>query len=139
MKRVTLVNPPQFMPDIPQVTLPTLKARLTQAGIDSRVIDSNVEFYHWALSESAKAQQGTILVPNAQEQAALLRQPFKVEDTASYLESRVAVETALDSFAQKFAGHLGLISSSLSYNYQHSEQVLAALTDRARNPHVEFF
>ncbi len=139
MKCVTLVNPPQFMPDIPQVTLPTLKSRLTEAGIDSTVIDSNAEFYHWALSEHDKSEQGTIVVPNAQEQAALLRQPFDVKDTAAYLESRLAVEEALESFAQRFDGHLGLISSSLSYDYRSSEQVIAALTDRKRNPHIAFF
>ena len=56
MKRVTLVNPPQFMPDIPQVTLPTLKAHLQKIGIETKVIDSNVEFYHWALSERTKQE-----------------------------------------------------------------------------------
>ncbi len=140
MKRVTLVNPPQFMPDIPQVTLPTLKAHLQKIGIETKVIDSNVEFYHWALSERTKQEdKNKITVPSLEEQSILLRQPFKIEDVSSYLSSRVAVETALDSFAQRFGGHLGLISSSLPYNYQHSEEVLAAVTDRSRNPHIEFF
>ncbi len=58
---ITLVFPPQWSPFQPALALPSLKAWLERAGHNVRVIDANIAFYEWLLSDDCVARlRGTL-------------------------------------------------------------------------------
>ncbi|MBT6762888.1 radical SAM protein [archaeon] len=128
-KRVTIVYPPQHVPGMPFLAPAMLKARLKAEGLESRVIDANIDFYHHALGTNEEVR----------EAVATMHSDFPLSGLADYLDARLIIERTLDTFAQKFEGHLGLLHSSWEYSNMHSDQVLASLSDNQRNPYIAFF
>lgn len=52
MKKILLVQPPQWYPVSPHLAVPLLTAQLKRAGFDAKALDLNVKFYNRILSNS---------------------------------------------------------------------------------------
>ncbi|MBT4575347.1 MAG: hypothetical protein HOB92_02650, partial [Candidatus Cloacimonetes bacterium] len=91
-KRVTIVYPPQHVPGMPFLAPAMLKARLKAEGLESRVIDANIDFYHHALGTNEEVR----------EAVATMHSDFPLSGLADYLDARLIIERTLDTFAQKF-------------------------------------
>lgn len=150
MTRVKLIYPPQHMPDIPHVALPGLKSALAEEGIDSEVIDANILFYHHFLSERtirananaiASKDSGSLddFVEDVQKASRTLRQPLAFDKLGDYAAARKGIESALEVLVEGYEAHLGLMSSSLYYQYTDSSEVVKAINDPQRNPYISFF
>jgi len=128
-KHVTIIYPPQHIPDMPYIAPAMLKSRLKEDNLECRVIDANIEFYHHALGNE----------PKVLEAVRTMSSDFPLSELSNYIDARLTIERTLEDFAQQYGGHLGLLHSSWEYSNMHSDQVLAALTDRKRNPYISFF
>ena len=126
-----LINVPQYMPDMPTIALPLLNGCLKQEGVESRVIDSNIEFYHHLISAS-----GLSGVDSASRD---LCRPLEFHELGRYVENRGLLENVLQDSFSWFNGNLGLMSSSLKSSSADSWGVVEALEDKEGNPYLDFF
>ncbi len=131
VNRVNLINVPQYMPDMPTIALPLLKGCLKQEGIESKVIDSNIEFYHRLISSV-----GSSGVDSASRD---LRRPLEFHELGRYVEARVLLESVLQESSSRFSGNLGFMSSSLMHSPTDSGGVIEALDNKKGNPYLDFF
>lgn len=148
MADVNLINPPQFIPDIPLVAFPILKATLKESGLESRFFDLNVDYYHYVLSEENIRSYGHVpehfesldeFVKSVSQASRDLRQILPFDNLNRYLEARETLEDALNFLVEPYGARLGFMNSSLAYRHDASASVLQAIKDRQKNPYIPFY
>lgn len=148
MKDIHLVIPPQFMPDMPTLALPVLSGSLNAQGIDSKVFDTNVDYYHLVLSEGNIREQGRFpkeynslddFIREVDVASSDLRRVLPFEDLGEYVRARKVVDNALGFLVEPYDASLALMSSSLSHRNNDSSSVRVAINDREKNPYIPYF
>ncbi|MBR0414504.1 MAG: radical SAM protein [Clostridia bacterium] len=56
MKKILMIQPPQFEPTTPYGAIPLLRAQLDKAGFETHIIDLNIKFYHEVLKPTSLKQ-----------------------------------------------------------------------------------
>jgi hypothetical protein len=119
-----LVNTPVSSPLHPQANLPLLKGYLTKEGFKTRVIDTNILFYHWFLGE--KNFRLTM--------EEVYRNPLKI---LSFYDD---IERKLREKSSAFEGiDVGLRYLNMKYDRISFDAVIDSLKDIKANPFIEFY
>lgn len=115
---------PVSSPLHPQAALPLLKGYLRGKGFNTKVIDTNIKFYHWFLGEK----------PFDLTAEDLYEQPLSILSQYNKIESLLWDKSQeWDELA------VGLRYLSMKYNRTKFTELLAALDDRKANPFIEFY
>lgn len=123
MTRTLLVNTPVSSPLHPQLNLPLLKAYLETHAYPTTIIDANIAFFHDFL--------GPITPPSESDFA---------DNPLSLLSYYNDLEQRLWTRSQDWPGlHVGLRNLAMRHDRLSCDGVLAALTDEAGNPFLDFF
>lgn len=119
-----LVNPPVSSPLHPQLNLPLLSGYLKSRGYKSKVVDSNIRFFHRFLEfKDFKIDPETYI-----------ENPLKLLDLYSDLEKQLWEKS------QKFSGlQVGLRTLSMKQDRIDFKMVAQALDDRESNPFIPFY
>ena len=119
-----LVNTPVSSPLHPQANLPLLKGYLSANGFRSRIIDTNILFFHWFLGE----KDFRLTMEEAYEN------PLKILSFYSGIEKKLfdknRVYNGLD---------VGIRYLSNKYNRINFDHVIASLVDKTTNPFIDFY
>lgn len=119
-----LVNTPISSPLHPQLNLPLLKGCLAGQGYQSKVIDSNILFFHYLLGKSD-------VHLSLQE---LLENPIRILGYYNDLEK------LLWEKCQTYEGlSVGLRSLSMKHDRVYFESVIRAVEDVTSNPFITFY
>jgi len=119
-----LVNPPVSSPLHPQLNLPLLSGYLKSHGYKSKVLDSNIRFFHRFLELKDFKIDPETYVEN----------PLKLLDLYSDLEKQLWEKS------QKFSGlQVGLRTLSMKQDRIDFRMVAQALDDRESNPFIQFY
>lgn len=119
-----LINTPVSSPLHPQANLPLLKRYLGDHGFSSRLIDSNIMFYHWFLGKNYFD---------------LSIDEF-YENPLSILSEYNNIEEKLWEKSQKYEGlQVGLRYLSMKYDRISFDDVVKSLDDARANPFIEFY
>ncbi|HRZ15279.1 MAG TPA: radical SAM protein, partial [Candidatus Omnitrophota bacterium] len=122
-----LINTPVSSPLHPQANLPLLKGFLAAHGFQAKVIDSNIQFFHYLLGDL-----------DTNEVRLNIDQCF--ENPIRILNYYNAIEKRLWEKSKQFEGFdISLRSVSLKYDRTRFDSVVASLGDRASNPFVAFY
>ncbi|TAN42067.1 MAG: radical SAM protein [Nitrospirae bacterium] len=122
-----LINVPVSSPLHPQANLPLLKGYLTSHGFNSKVIDSNILFFHYylGLTDSHKLKLG-------------IEECF--ENPISILSFYSDIEKQLWKKNRENEGlDVGLRYVNLKYDRTKFDSVLAAVKDKKANPFIAFY
>ena len=119
-----LVNTPVSSPLHPQANLPLLKGYLSANGFRSRIIDTNILFFHWFLGE----KDFRLTMEEAYDN------PLKILSFYSSIEKKLfdknRVYNGLD---------VGIRYLSNKYNRINFDHVIASLVDKTTNPFIDFY
>jgi len=119
-----LVNTPVSSPLHPQANLPLLKGYLAANGFRSKIIDTNILFFHWFLGE----KDFRLTMEEAYEN------PLKILSFYSSIEKKLfdknRVYDGLD---------VGIRYLSNKYNRINFDNVIASLVDKTTNPFIDFY
>lgn len=119
-----LVNTPVSSPLHPQANLPLLKAFLSQSGFNSKIIDSNILFFHWILQEKGFGVTMEEVYQN----------PLKILSMYGDLQKK------LWERAQEYDGFdLGLRNLNMKYDRIRFDSVAESLEDTRANPFIKFY
>ncbi len=146
---LALIFPPQWSPLQPPLSLAALAGWLRQAGFAVELLDLNVEFYHWLLSDSgascildAAPDDGTLLVARA-----IVRSASSFRRTVGLMSSHEsdatlfsrhfaayrALETYLDAVSRLTDGEFIIRVSSMTL--RNGVHTPADMEDLIRDPH----
>lgn len=122
-----LINTPVSSPLHPQANLPLLKGYLASRGFKTKVIDSNILFYHYFLGSSVK-KEATLTIEEC------FQNPINILTFYNSLEKRLWEKSKeFDRF------EIGLRYVNLKYNRTDFDSVIASLDDRKANPFIGFY
>ncbi|MFA6431998.1 MAG: radical SAM protein, partial [Candidatus Margulisiibacteriota bacterium] len=122
-----LVNTPISSPLHPQANLPLLKGYLNTHGFKTKIIDSNILFYHYFLGFT-----------KGNEFKISMEQCF--ENPISILSFYNDIEKRLWEKSKKFSSlAIGLRYANLKYDRTRFDSVIASLEDRTANPFIDFY
>ena len=108
---ISLVNPPQMVPDMPLCAFPILKAALNDHGIQSKIIDSNIKYYHTLLSEENLRNHGQVpqeyktlddFIVTVQEAKRDVRRILPFNELGKYPVARRVLDNTLDFLVKKY-------------------------------------
>ena len=119
-----LVNTPVSSPLHPQANLPLLKGYLTANGFRSRIIDTNILFFHWFLGE----KNFRLTMEEAYEH------PLKILSFYSSIEKKLFDKNKVYSGLD-----VGIRYLSNKYNRINFDHVIASLVDKTANPFIDFY
>ncbi len=119
-----LVNTPVSSPLHPQANLPLLKGYLRANGFKSRIIDTNILFFHWFLGENDFRLTMDEAYTN----------PLKILSFYSRIE-----KTLFDKNKVYDGLDVGIRYLSNKYNRINFDHVIASLEDKAANPFIDFY
>ncbi|OVE81654.1 hypothetical protein BVY03_03375 [bacterium K02(2017)] len=123
MSHSIILNSPISSPLHPQLNLPLLKDYLAKQGYKSKVVDSNIKFFHYFLDESYNVDLDTVL-----------------SNPLSILSFYADLEKVLFKKSENFEKlHVGLRSLSMKHNRTYFDTVLESLEDKSSNPFIEFY
>ncbi|MBP98413.1 hypothetical protein CMK18_20890 [Candidatus Poribacteria bacterium] len=119
-----LINTPISSPLHPQANLPLLKKYILSKGFKTKIIDSNIMFYHWFLGGN----------------------PFNLTDKEDF-SSPIQILSVYDNIAQKLheksQNYEGLSVGLRHLNMKHDrvsfDGVLASIIDEESNPFIQFY
>ena len=119
-----LINTPVSSPLHPQANLPLLKSYLTGSGFKTKVIDSNILFYHWFLSK----KDFRLTIEDVYEN------PLKI------LSFYSDIEKALWEKSKNYEGlEVGLRYLNMKYDRIKFDSVIGSLEDTKANPFIDFY
>jgi len=119
-----LVNTPVSSPLHPQANLPLLKAHLSANGFKTRIIDSNIRFFHWFLGEKGFGITMEEVYQN----------PIKILSIYGDLQKKLWEKS------QAFEGlDVGLRNLNMNYDRVRFDSVIESLEDVQANPFISFF
>lgn len=122
-----LINTPVSSPLHPQANLPLLKGHLKANGFRTKVIDSNILFYHYFLGLS-DTNGYRIAIEECFEN------PIKI------LSFYRDIEKQLWEKSRRFEGlDVGLRSLNMKYDRTKFGDVLLSLEDKEANPFIDFY
>ena len=119
-----LVNTPVSSPLHPQANLPLLKGYLTANGFRSRIIDTNILFFHWFLGEKDFRLTMEETYDN----------PLKILSFYSRIEKEL-----FDNNKEYDGLDVGIRYLSNKYNRINFDHVIASLEDKTSNPFIDFY
>ena len=118
-----LVNTPVSSPLHPQANLPLLKAHLSANGFKTRIIDSNIRFFHWFLGEKGFGVTMEEVYQN----------PLKIlsvyDDPQKKIWTKNKAYKGLD---------VGLRNLNMNYDRVRFDPVIKSLEDLGANPFISF-
>lgn len=119
-----LINTPVSSPLHPQANLPILKGYLASEGFKTKIIDSNILFFHWFLGEDIlKDTIGNIY-----------KNPLEV---LSFYDN---IERQLFEKSKAYEGlYVSLRSLSMKYDRTNFDEVIKSLKDEKSNPFINFY
>lgn len=119
-----LINTPVSSPLHPQANLPLLKEYLASKGYETKIIDSNILFFHWFLGEN-----NFHLTMNE-----VYKNPLKI--LSFYNE----IERKLWEKSKAFKGlSVGMRYLDMKYDRTSFEFVIKSLEGRESNPFIDFY
>ena len=119
-----LINPPVSSPLHPQANLPLLKTHLESNGFSTRVIDSNIMFFHHFLGQGRFNLTMDELYDN----------PLKILAAYDSIEKQLSEKSsAYENFS------IGMRFLSMKYDHSDFNAVVKSLTDKKANPFINFY
>ncbi len=122
-----LIDTPISSPLHPQANLPLLKGYLTAHGFKSKIIDSNILFYHYFLG--LDKNHGFRI---GMEEC--FANPINILSFYADIEKRL-----WEKSAQYDGLNVGLRSLNMKYDRTSFDEVVASLRDKRANPFIEFY
>ncbi len=119
-----LVNTPVSSPLHPQANLPLLKGYLTANGFRSRIIDTNILFFHWFLGE----RDFRLSMEETYEN------PLKILSFYSSIEKKL-----FDKNKAYNGLDVGIRYLNNKYARINFDHVIEALEDKRANPFIDFY
>ena len=119
-----LLNTPISSPLHPQANLPLLKGHLASKGFETKIIDSNILFFHWFLGENILRLAIDDIYKN----------PLEI------LSAYDNIENELWQKSKAYNGlHVGLRYLSMNYDRTSFDAVIKSLEDEQSNPFIDFY
>ena len=119
-----LVNTPISSPLHPQANLPLLKAHLSANGFKTRIIDSNIRFFHWFLGEKGFGVTMEEVYQN----------PLKILSVYDDLQKKLWTKN------KAYKGlDVGLRNLNMKYDRIQFDSVVESLEDVQANPFISFY
>ncbi len=119
-----LINVPVSSPLHPQANLPLLKNYLLNSGFATKIIDSNIIFFHWFLGE----RDFSVTIEE------VLEDPLKILTFYSDIEKKLFEKN------RRYDGlDVGIRYLNMKYNRIVFDEIKKSLNDMKANPFIEFY